>query len=264
MSKRPTFSLSRHSAHPIIADSAGASADQQPATERSGPLGENDTIYAAVSIISNSQLLREGLASLLSTHAQLCIVGSYSGQLPIAVALPNPARHVVLLDGGLGRELAVAWTRRWRGLDSPPHIVVMELINDIDLIVSCVEAGAGGYTLQGASIVEVIETIDRVRRGVALCSPEVTARLFERLAALRAIHPPPMVAAPLTARELEVLHYIAQDYSNQAIAQILVIEVRTVKHHVHNILEKLSVRHRGDAARFAAEQGWLANAFGRE
>jgi DNA-binding NarL/FixJ family response regulator len=62
---------------------------------------------------------------------------------------------------------------------------------------------------------------------------------------------------PLTQRELEVLRYVNLDYSNQQIAELLTIEIRTVKHHVHNILQKLQLRHRWDAARLAVEQGWL-------
>ncbi|SRR5258706_582485 len=69
----------------------------------------------------------------------------------------------------------------------------------------------------------------------------------------------PTQMGSLTARELEVLRYLADDYSNQQIADLLVIEVRTVKHHVHNILAKLNVGHRWDAARLALEQGWLSN-----
>ena len=61
----------------------------------------------------------------------------------------------------------------------------------------------------------------------------------------------------LTNTYLEVLHYVAKDYSNQEIATALAIELTTVKNHVHNILEKLRLRHRWDAAQYATEHGWL-------
>lgn len=201
---------------------------------------DEPTNQTTISIVSSSKLLRDGLAALLSAYSKLCVVGKYSEHTPDAIRLPNPAGHVVLLDGGLGHSLAIPWTLYWRSLDMPAHVVVMELLNDIDLILACIEAGASGYILRGASIDDVVETIDRVRCGIAQCSPEVTARLFARLAALRSATPTMVVdGAKLTPREVEVLRYIAEDYSNQEIANALVIEVRTVKHHVHNILREI-------------------------
>jgi DNA-binding NarL/FixJ family response regulator len=128
-------------------------------------------------------------------------------------------------------------------------------------MVMCIEAGAGGYTCYGASAAEVAAAIRSIRQGTAVCTPDVTARVFARLEALGSVSAQPLTfKAPLTARELEILGYIAQDYSNQAIAELLVIEVCTVKHHIHNILEKLQLRHRHEAARYASDRGWLNGA----
>ena len=215
------------------------------------------TARIPVSIVSNSLLLRDGLVALLAPHIDLSLVGSYSPDLP-SMALPNPVGHVVLLDGGIGRAGAIGWTRYWRHLTPPAHVLVLELANDTDVILACIEAGAGGYTLQGASAADVASAIHAVRQDLAQCPPEVTAKLFARLAALGGPKlQPPSLRPHLTAREREVLHYLAQDYSNQEIATVLNIEVRTVKHHVHNILEKLQINRRRDAARVAMEHGWL-------
>ena len=73
---------------------------------------------------------------------------------------------------------------------SPPYIVVLELSNDVDTILTCIEAGAHGYTLQGASSEEVNKVILQVRQGIAQCSPEITAKLFSRLTELRATQHP--------------------------------------------------------------------------
>lgn len=210
-----------------------------------------------LSIVSDSQLLREGLAALLALHLKVGLVGSYTGQLPQEVALANPASHVVLLDGGVGLEGAVAWTHYWRKLNPPTRVVVLELANNHELILACIEAGASGYTLQGDSISQVAEVIKQTCCGVAQCSPEITAQLFARLTAYATtVTPPPTFnKIALTNRELEVLQCLAQDYSNQEIADKLVIGLSTVKHHVHNILEKLKLHHRWEAAHFALEQG---------
>jgi two-component system nitrate/nitrite response regulator NarL len=215
----------------------------------------------ALSIVTNSQLLREGLITLLAAHLNFTLCGSYNSELGIPPAPPGLKGEIVLLDGNLEPGKLTGWIQRWRGLDPPTLVVVMELTDDAELVLTCIEAGANGYTLRGASVAELAEVIRQVRQGVASCSPQITARLFARLKAYSAasvtssiLNQPEVL---LSQRELEILGYIAADYSNQQIADKLVISVCTVKHHVHNILEKLKLRHRWDAVRFAAEQGWL-------
>lgn len=222
------------------------------------PNAAQNTEQIAVSIVSNSQLLRDGLLALLAGHISLRLVGSYAGD-PIPDGFENPPGHIVLLDSGIGRDNSLAWTSFCRSLPEPARVLILELVNDIELIVSCIEAGANGYTLQGASPAEVSKAIQQVNAGVAQCSPEVTARLFARLAALGSARLPALAATtPLTTRELEVLDYVARGFSNKEIADALVIELRTVKQHVHNILDKLKVSRRQEAARFAREQGWVS------
>lgn len=222
--------------------------------ERPPPVEEAPVIE--ISIVSNSQLLSEGLLALLSPHLSLQLIGTYTGEFRVSSPLPNPQGHIVLLDSSVGPTVAIAWTQHWHGLIPPASVLILGLANDIDLIMACIEAGASGYTLQGATAVEVAEAIKDAHCGVAHCSPEVTAQLYARVASLRTavIH---LSVSPLTAREAEILRYITTGYTNLEIATYLVIELRTVKQHVHNILGKLNARTRGEAARLAAEQGWL-------
>lgn len=208
-----------------------------------------------ISIISNSQLLREGLAALLARHLNLQLIGSYAGPADAPISLPKPTGHIVLLDANLGQHNALAWTTRWCNIDPPAHVIVLEITQSADQVLMFVEAGACGYTLQGASSAEVAAAIRAALRGEANCSPAIVARLFARLATGRAQSALPV--AGLTERELEVLRYLVGDYSNQEIASALVIEVRTVKHHVHHILEKLKVHSRYEAALLAVERGWM-------
>jgi DNA-binding NarL/FixJ family response regulator len=212
----------------------------------------------AISIVSDSRLLSDGLFTLLATRIALHPVAHYHTSAPTDKPLPNPNGHIVLIDGSAGRQMAQRWTRYWRACTPPAHVLVLEMVNDVDLIVDCIEAGVGGYVLQGESVDEVVQAITEVQQGLAKCSPEVTGRLCARLmAAHQIISDLSFSESPLTPRELEVLHYIDQNLSNQEIAALLVIEVRTVKHHVHNILEKLQLNNRREAARHAVKQGWL-------
>ncbi len=209
-----------------------------------------------ISVISQSRLLREGLIALIHPHLNVSLAGGYTGNADPATVTLNPLPQVVLIDGGLGQEVAARWTRWWR--DHAVQVLILEVDDNKDVILACIEAGANGYTLKETPPAEVAQVIERAKHGQAVCSPEITAHIFARLAALKsADRLPPMPLIPLTARELEVLHCVARGLSNKEIAAALTIEIHTVKHHVHNILEKLRMSHRRDAARFALEQGWL-------
>jgi two-component system nitrate/nitrite response regulator NarL len=218
---------------------------------------EEETQAISISIVSNSRLLSEGLLPLLAPHLSLQLIATHSGAFHLSSPLPNPQEHVVLLDISVGQAAAIAWTHYWRGLSPPAYVLILELADDTALILDCIEAGASGYTLQGASAVEVVAAINAARCGKAHCSPEVTSQLYERVAALRATIIQ-LSLSPLTARESEILYYVASGYTNMEIAAQLVIELRTVKQHVHHILGKLNSRSRGEAVRFAIDQGWLS------
>jgi DNA-binding NarL/FixJ family response regulator len=220
-----------------------------------------------LSIVSHSHLLCEALIHLFQTDWMGSLENHCFDHANATLSVTNPAQHLVLIDYGTGRESTITYIKQWRSRPSYPYVVVVELHNDSDLILDCIEAGAHGYVLQGAASAEVIQVMEQVYRGVAICPPEITAKLFERLAQakplLEKVVTPSSKAASrekpaLTQRELEVLNYLVRGDRDRDIALELVIEVRTVKHHVHNLLRKLKVKHRWQAAQLAIEQGWLS------
>jgi DNA-binding NarL/FixJ family response regulator len=239
----------------------------QPPTSTAGDKDDNTTSAASshfiapipVSIVSNSYLLREGLLKLLSETISLHLVMAYPGEPLPNTRLLIPSGHVVLIDGGIGHALLLNWIRAWHQLRDAGHILVLELTNDAKLILACIEAGADGYTLEGATLGDIAQAIQLVQQGRAQCSPQMTAHLFARLAALKSMMTTSTTnfVMPLTTRELQVLTYIGRGYSNKEIALDLVISLRTVKYHVHNILQKLNLSHRRDAVQFARQQGWI-------
>lgn len=233
--------------------SRSARALPQPIKVQSPCLAEAN---AVISVVSNSKLLREALVSLLKKKQTVQFVGSYASEVAVTPLLPNPTNHVVLLDSGIGQEATIAHIQQWRTLEPLPSIVVLELPDDSEVILAYIEAGAHGYVLQGGSIAEVSGMIQQVRRGTAQCSPEVTAKLFDRLVQLRRAQPL-LTKTILTVRELEVLRCIARGCRDREIASELVVEVRTVKHHVHNLLQKLNAKHRWEAVQLAAEKGCI-------
>jgi DNA-binding NarL/FixJ family response regulator len=223
-----------------------------------------------LSIVSHSHLLHEALISLLENHwgSRLSkhfiasdLVSPHLKGAGISSSTENLPKHLVLLDYGIGRDATLAYIQQWRSLIPSAYIVVVELKDEDNLILDCIEAGTHGYALQGASSIEIANIIEQVYRGATLCSPEITAKLFERLAKAKMLTPQAELSLekpPLTQRELEVLCHVAKGCGDRDIATELMIEVRTVKHHIHNLLRKLNVKYRWQAAQLAVKNGWLA------
>jgi DNA-binding NarL/FixJ family response regulator len=119
---------------------------------------------------------------------------------------------------------------------------------DDEEAVACAEAGVAGYLLRDQSLAELMEVMTSVANGQTSCPPPVAAALIRRVGQLAGERYAPTEWDRLTPREDEILGLIERGMSNKEIARRLGIEVRTVKNHVHNLLEKLRVRRRGEAA----------------
>lgn len=208
--------------------------------------------------MSNSHILVKGLLALLEPRLNIRYVSSYDSARPPEHELENPPRHVVLLDSNLGLDVNIAWINYWRDCTPRATVVILELSNNRDHILSCIEAGATAYTLAGATIDDISKTIKLAANGEAVCSPEMTVQVFERLVNLKyMVDNNEKSINPLTPRETEVLTFVSRGHTNDEIAQRLVISTRTVKHHIHNILNKLDLKRRYQAANLAQEEGWI-------
>jgi two-component system, NarL family, nitrate/nitrite response regulator NarL len=129
-------------------------------------------------------------------------------------------------------------------------------------VVACCEAGATGFLLRDASLQDVSDHVQAVANGETPVTPRIaallSARLRDRARELQRLHR--VGTARLTRRELEVIRLIDEHLSNKEIASRMNIEPQTVKNHVHNILEKLELRGRYAAVRYAREHGLLRDA----
>ena len=135
-------------------------------------------------------------------------------------------------------------------------VLALGLTEEKKRVLRYVEAGAAGYVLKDDSLDDMIETIRAAEEGKVFVSPKIAAAMMERLSDLAQMFSDVENSvtddADLTARELEVLELIGEGLTNQQISEKLVIEVGTVKNHVHSILEKLNVSSRGEAAAYLA------------
>ena len=210
-----------------------------------------------VLLIDDTRLYREGLTARLAPEAGIERVVAAADSKTALHQLTMLPIDVVLLNMATGGSIALLHAV----VAGAPHVPVVALAvadND-DEVIACAEAGVAGYLQRQDSFAELLAVIQSVANGETLCSPRVAATLLRRVATLAAGRRSPPEATNLTAREREVVQLIDQGMSNKEIARRLCIEVRTVKNHVHNILQKLQVRRRGEAAARvrvgAAQQG---------
>src|SRR5512138_3872448 len=135
-------------------------------------------------------------------------------------------------------------------------VLALGLTEEKKRVLRYVEAGASGYILKDDSLEDLVEIVHATQEGKVFVSPQIAAAMMERLSDLAqlfaGVENNMSDSTTLTSREMEVLELISKGYTNQQIAQYLVIEVGTVKNHVHNILEKLNVSSRGEAAAYLA------------
>ncbi|MBI5105358.1 MAG: response regulator transcription factor [Solirubrobacterales bacterium] len=198
-----------------------------------------DTIQ--VQLLVPVRVHADALAAALAAHGlEVTAVAA----TPEALAVPT--RAVVVVDCG-GPEGA-APLRRLVAVRPGVCAVATAVREREDEVVACAEAGAAALVTAAQPLDELVRALEGAVRGEAACTPVVGAALLRRLTELAARTSDPAAAAGLTAREREVLGLIDEGLSNKQIAARLCIECATVKNHVHNILEKLHVHRRGEAA----------------
>jgi two-component system, NarL family, nitrate/nitrite response regulator NarL len=199
-----------------------------------------------VLIVSDVRLYREGLATTLAGLGGLSIVGGIAGPDLTLACLSQFLPDVVLLDmalpGCLGLPAALC-------AEDPVKFVAFAVSEVDDEVLACAEAGISGYVGKDGTTDDLVLSIEGALRDEVVCPPQIAGALFRRLAAFaNSQRPEPSAPPPLTRRELEIIELIDQGYSNKEIARHLRIGPATVKNHVHNILEKLHVHRRAEAA----------------
>ncbi len=199
-------------------------------------------------VVSEVRLYREGIESALGRREGIVVVGTAAtiGEAIDRVAALDPA--IVIID--IAARDSVGGVRALTGAAPARRIVLVAVDEQAADIPSYAEAGVAGYVPCEASIDDLAATIQCVTRGEAPCSPRVAGALFQRLARLSAVATPaaPLEPPLLSQREHEILLLIRSGLSNKDIARTLTIEVATVKNHVHNVLTKLKVSTRAEAA----------------
>ena len=205
-----------------------------------------------VGLVNAIRILCNVIAAVLENEPDIEVAGCAT-TVDEALALA-PRCDVLVVSTRLPNAGALHITQAVAQANLSTKVLILGLAESKDEILHYVEAGAAGYVLQDDSVEDLLTRLRSMHSGTALISPEVATALMTRVAELAKSPaqsgPKPDVSLDLTPREHEILTLIGQGLSNQQIAERLVIEVGTVKIHVHNILHKLNVTDRQAAAAY--------------
>ena len=207
----------------------------------------------SVLLVDDHRMVRLGLTAFFSTLPDIEVVGE-AGTGAEAVALAQRlAPDVVLMDLIMPEMDGVAATRAVKKASPRTQVIVLTSYHEDEHIFPAIRAGALSYVLKDIDPDELAEAVRRAHAGEAVLHPRVAARLVQELHGARAEGVNPF--QELTERELDVLKLVAAGQNNREIAETLVIGEKTVKSHISNILNKLHLADRTQAAVYAWQSG---------
>lgn len=197
-------------------------------------------------------VVRQGLRAFISTEPGLEVVGEGKDGVEAVELAATLHPDVILLDLLMPRMGGIEAIEAIKRNDPEARILVITSFDDDERVFPAIKAGALGYLLKDSSPQELIHAIYNVYHGEVTLHPTIALKVIRELR-----EPPdlPPTDDPLTEREVDVLKLVAQGLSNQEIAESLVISERTVGTHVSNILNKLHLANRTQAALYALREG---------
>ncbi len=230
----------------------------------SDPLGDpaegegRITVY----VVDDHDLVRKGLRYYLNTAPDVELVGEAGDAETAVEGVTEHVPDVVLMDlllplwpdGEPSDEGGVQATRRVRQVSPRTRVVVLTSFSQDELVFAAIKAGALSYLLKDTDAETVLHAVRSASRGEAILHPRIAQRLMAEVSSPKKGQDP---LTELTAREVEVLRLIAEGLSNADIAEKLVITERTVKAHVSNLLGKLHLSDRTQAAVYAWREGLM-------
>jgi NarL family two-component system response regulator LiaR len=207
-----------------------------------------------VVIVEDQALIREGLAAILSTQSDIEVVGQAKDGIEAVEMLDDARPDVILLDLVMPRQDGLTTIPIIKEKLPSAHILVLTSFADNDHVYQAIKSGAEGYMLKDATHVQLLQSIRDVAQGQATLYPSIAMRVIRDMNS-----PADMMYTtdPLTPRELDTLRLISTGLSNMEIAKKLFVQERTIAKYVSNILEKLHLANRTQAALYAHRKGLI-------
>ena len=209
-----------------------------------------------VLLVDDHKVVRQGVRAFLQAQADIEVVAEAdSGETAVTLAAEH-APDVVLMDLVMPGTDGIEATRQIKAAQPQMKILVLTSFATDDKVFPAIKAGALGYLIKDTGPDELLNAIRQVHRGEASLHPTIAQKLLAEVAQPEK-RPSPTIVDPLTEREMDVLKLLARGLSNQEIAEMLVIGVTTVYSHVSNILGKLHLATRTQAALYALREGFV-------
>lgn len=218
-----------------------------------------------VLVVDDQRLMRDGIASLLGIQEGIAVVGDAANGEEAVAQASALTPDVILMDVRMPVMDGVTATAQVRQKVPTCQVIMLTTFDDEESIVKALVAGASGYLLKNIPVEDLAQAIRLVERGIYQLEPSIVNKLMGALVAPNRLAPPAaktevkadLVMNDLSEREREVLRLIARGATNREIANHLIISEGTVKNHVSNILSRLNLRDRTQAALYARDVGLL-------
>ncbi|HEY1444225.1 MAG TPA: response regulator transcription factor [Acidimicrobiales bacterium] len=206
-------------------------------------------VAIGVFLLDDHEVVRKGLRALLEACDDIEVVGEADTVADALVGIPAAQPDVAILDVRLPDGSGVEVCREVRSNSPDVACVMLTSYADDEALIASIMAGAAGYVLKQVGSLDLLDTIRRAGAGESLLDPALTDRVLERLREGPKTDPR---LASLTPQERKILDLIAEGYTNRQIAENLFLAEKTVKNYVSNLLAKLGMERRTQAATFAA------------
>jgi NarL family two-component system response regulator LiaR len=203
-------------------------------------------------VVEDQNVVRDGVVAILSLQTDMEVVGEAENGLQALEIARRTRPDIILLDMVMPKQDGLATIPQLKEILPNTRILVLTSFTESNRVYQAIKAGALGYMLKDITRTQLIQSIRDVARGQASIHPSIALKVIHEID-----HPSDSsnMSEPLTRRELETLRLIARGFSNQEIASNLVVHERTIAKYVSNILAKLHLTNRTQAALYALREG---------
>ena len=217
-----------------------------------------DTVKKRIVIAEDHTILREGLKALLSSSADLDVIGEAEDGREAVRLASDLKPDLMLMDLSMPRMNGIEAIKEIKKQHPDIKILILTVYKTEEYVLASLQAGADGYILKEANHAEFLLAIRNVLMGKHYLSPEISGKVIEGYLKGQQDHAPVTVWDTLTSREREILKLVGEGYKNREIADDLCISMKTVEKHRENLMKKLDLHTASALTSYAIEKGLVA------